>query len=115
MKLKLLTIAITLVITSTCFGQATSANAVQLADKIATKMKDSLGLTAAQKNQIYDVNMQLHNDKQDARTQHAGNPQQIATAIQNIEKTRDSLYQPILTIAQYNEYKLKKKNLVSNN
>lgn len=115
MKMKLLMLAITILITSTCFSQATSAPAVQLAEKIATKMKDSLGLTVAQKNQIYDINMDLHNQKQDARTQHTGNAPQTTTAIQNIEKTRDSLYRPILTVPQFDLYKQKKRNLVSNN
>jgi hypothetical protein len=94
---------------------ATSANAVELAQKIAKKMKDTLGLTAAQKNQIYDVNMDLHNQKQAARTTHAGNPTAMSTAIQNIEKTRDDLYKPILTDAEFLAYKQKKRVLISNN
>jgi hypothetical protein len=97
------------------FAQNTNGPAVQLAQKIAQKMKDSLDLTGDQKNSIYDVNMNLHNQKQTARTANAGNPQLMTTAIQNIEKTRDSLYQPILTVPQYDLYKQKKRNLVSSN
>ncbi len=39
--------------------------AEQLAGKIAQKMKDSLSLTEPQKEQIYSINMQLHNQKQE--------------------------------------------------
>jgi hypothetical protein len=113
-KITLITI-FSIVICLNSLAQSTNGQAVQLAQKIAKKMKDSLDLTGNQKNKIYDVNMNLHNQKQVARTTNAGNPQLMTTAIQAVEKTRDSLYKPILTVPQYNLYKQTKWNLVSNN
>jgi hypothetical protein len=92
-----------------------NGNAVQIAQKIAKKMKDTLSLTGNQKNKIYDVNMQLHSQKQTARNETPNNPTLLATKIQTIEKTRDSLYKPILKPDEYIVYKQKKKNLVNNN
>jgi hypothetical protein len=111
-----------LIVTIICFSiigalnaqQPVSANAQQVAQNIATKMKDSLNLTVQQKNQLYNINIQLHTQKQGARTQHTGNMPQLTQAIQAIEKKRDSLYQPILTVPQFNLYKTKKRNLIAN-
>jgi archaellum component FlaG (FlaF/FlaG flagellin family) len=111
-------IIITIVVCFLCQqikAQAANAAATQLANHIAQKMKDTLNLTQAQRNQVYDVNLLLHNQKQQARTQNTGTPQQLTLQIQNIEKTRDSLYQPILTAPQYELYRQKKRNLVTNN
>jgi hypothetical protein len=113
-SLKKIIIVLVILISTKGFAQ-TSAAAVQVAEKIAQKMKDSLALTDAQRGQLYTVNMQLHNLKKDARTQYASTPTVMATKIQDVEKTRDSLYQPILTAAQFTLYEQKKKNLVSNN
>ena len=112
---KLLHTCILIIITQLALAQANTMNAAQVAQKIAKKMKDSLNLTGNQKNSIYDVNMSLHSLKQDARSQILNNSLLLTTRIQAIEKTRDSLYKPLLIIPQYNMYKLKKRNLVSNN
>ncbi len=96
-------------------AQSSNGVAVQVAQKIAKKMKDSLNLTGNQKNKIYNVNINLHNQKQTARSQTVNNPTLLTTKIQTIEKTRDSLYKPILTVPQYDLYKVKKRNLISNN
>jgi hypothetical protein len=93
----------------------TSAAAVELAQKIANKMKDSLGLTAQQQAGIYQINLQLHGQKQQARQQHAGNPTQLGPVLQTIEQTRDSLYRPLLLPQEFVVYKQKKRNLVTNN
>jgi esterase/lipase len=99
---------------SLLFAQsAPGAAAVQVAQNIAIKMKDSLGLSMQQKNQLNTVNLQLHTQKQNARTQYAGNVTQLTQALQAIEKTRDSVYQPILTPTQYDLYKIKKRYLIS--
>jgi hypothetical protein len=94
---------------------ATTAAAVELAQKIATKMKDSLGLTEGQRAAIYQVNLQLHAQKQQARQQQAGNPAQLGTTLQSIERSRDSLYRPLLQPAEFLLYKQKKRVLVTNN
>ncbi len=94
-------------------GIAQSDYANQLANKIAGKMKDSLGLTVTQAAQLVAINMALSNQKQVARQQHPG-PSAI-TYIQKIENTRDSLYKQILPADKYLLYKQKKRNLVNNN
>jgi hypothetical protein len=94
----------------------TPANpAEDVANKIATKMKDSLGLTDTQRTEVYAINMNLHTQKQNARELHTGNAQATAAAVQNIEKTRDSLYQTVLTAAQFTIYKQKKRFLINVN
>jgi hypothetical protein len=93
----------------------TSAAAVELAQKIANKMKDSLGLTVQQQAGIYQINLQLHGQKQQARQQYSGNPAQLGPVIQAIEQSRDSLYKPLLLPQEFLVYKQKKRNLVTNN
>jgi outer membrane lipoprotein-sorting protein len=96
-------------------GAQGNANGVQVAQKIAKKMKDTLNLSGNQKSKIYDANMQIHNQKQAARNETPNNPTLLRTKIQAIEKTRDSLYIPILKPEEFILYKQKKRNLVSNN
>ena len=87
--------------------------AVQLAHKIAKKIKDSLDLSAQQRQQIYQVNMNLHDQKQ---TVWQNSPQDsLQVRVQRIEKTRDMLYMPILGTEKYQLYLQKKKTLVGNN
>ena len=92
----------------------TNPQAVQLAHKIAKKMKDSLDLSAQQRQQIYEVNMNLQNQKQDVRLQNPPRDSLIAR-IQRIETTRDGLYRPIIGEEKFTLYLQKKTNLVNNN
>ena len=93
-------------------GQVTTAT--QLADKIAQKMKDSLSLTDQKKTQIYDINLQLHNWKIEAR-QLYGNTDSLGRMLQRVENRRDSLYRNVLSVSEYELYQQKKRNLVNNN
>jgi len=77
-------------------------------------MKDSLSLSDAQKKQIYDINMQLNNDKMAARRQYS-NPETLRYHLQVVEHGRDSLYHTVLTESQFLMYREKKRNLVNNN
>lgn len=95
-------------------NSSTNANANALANKIAKKMQDTLGLNASQRNQIKDVNLQLHNEKMAARAQYI-NRDSVAIRLQQIENKRDALYRPILTEQQFGMYRQKKRNLVSAN
>ena len=95
------------------YGQ-TNPIATQLANHIAQKMKDSLGLTEQQRNQVYDINMQLHNQKMSLRQQY-GNSDSTRFYTQRIEGTRDSLYHTIITGNTYTLYLQKKRNLVTAN
>ncbi|MFT3824230.1 MAG: hypothetical protein QM731_09930 [Chitinophagaceae bacterium] len=89
--------------------------AEQLAQKIAQKMKDSLSLSTTQQQDLYTINLQLHQQKLTARSQNNGNLNAITVAIQHIENTRDSLYKPVLTAEQFTQYRQKKLNLLNNN
>jgi hypothetical protein len=98
-----------LVICIIAFGnaQGQSNPAEVLANRIAQKMKDTLQLSESQRSQIYDLNMQMHNQKMQLRQQFAGDST-LRDRIQAVENTRDSLYSPVLTEQQFLAYKQKK-------
>lgn len=94
-------------------AQNTSPEAVQLSHKIAKKMKDSLELSAQQRQKVYEVNMSLHEQKQAVRQQSPADS--LQPRIQRIERTRDSLYRPVLGEEKYQLYLQKKRRLINNN
>jgi hypothetical protein len=114
MKKLIVLFGITLVAAFSLHAQTNAPAAVQLSHKIAKKMKDTLDLSAQQRQQIYQVNMQLHNEKQAVRQQNPP-PDSLTVRIQRVERRRDSLYLPILGNEKYQLYLQKKRNLVSNN
>ena len=93
-------------------AQQTPAEA--LAEKIATRLQDSLQLTDAHKTQLYTVNMQLHTLKQQRRQQYASTDS-LAFKVQKVENMRDSMYQAILPPDKYLLYREKKRVLLNNN
>jgi hypothetical protein len=104
---------IVLLITSTlAFAQQTPRE--MLAEKIAVRMKDSLQLSTEQKEQLYQVNIQLSAAKLSKRQQYT-NTDSLRRHIQRIENTRDSLYRPVLSQQQYELYLSKKRNFINNN
>jgi len=108
-------IAFSIAISLLTLGKGYSQSAgEEISNKIAQRMKDSLGLTTDQKSQVYNVNIQLHSQKMLARQQNE-NVDSLTVRFQRIENTRDSLYRPILTTEQFLLYVDKKKNLVNNN
>lgn len=96
-------------------GYAQNNPAEQVATTIAQKMKDSLLLSDAQRGQIYGINIRLHEQKMQARQQHANDRALIGKGLQQVENTRDSLYQGVLTAEQCLLYQQKKRSLISNN
>ena len=94
-----------------CKAQSTAQN---FAGKVAEKMKDSLSLTETEQEQIYNINMQLHDQKTLVRTQYEGNVS-LGIKIQRIENTRDSLYRTILKEDKFILYQQKKTALINNN
>jgi 50S ribosomal subunit-associated GTPase HflX len=98
-----------------CVSAQTGLPAEQLATKIASKMQDSLNLTVPQQQQVFAINMQLHNQKTAIRNQYSGNDSLIRVNIQRIENKRDSLYRPLIGETNYILYRQKKRNLVNNN
>jgi hypothetical protein len=108
-------IAIFVIITLASLIGYTQSNPAQIvANKIAQKMKDSLSLTTIEREQVYQINLQLHNQKMLIRQQHI-NQDSVRIYTQRIEQTRDSLYRIILNEEKYLLYIGKKKNIVSNN
>ena len=97
-------------------GQVNSGNQVaeNLAKKIADRMKDSLGLSEQQRNSIFDVNMQIHNQKMEKRKQYVNDPL-LGNKLQKVENTRDSLYRAVLPEDKFILYKKKRTNIVNNN
>ena len=85
----------------------------QLSRLIANRMKDSLTLTSNQRNQLYQINIQLHDAKSGIRQTYAGSDSLLTVHIQRIENARDSLYRPVLGEEKYFIYKQKKRNLVT--
>ncbi|HEY8687690.1 MAG TPA: hypothetical protein VIM07_00530 [Chitinophagaceae bacterium] len=86
----------------------------QLANKIAQKMKDSLSLSGAQKELIKNINLDLSEQKKQARG-HSKDLNIARKDMQRIENKRDSMYKTVLTKGQYILYYNKKANLVTNN
>lgn len=110
MKYNLL-IATIILSVSICKGQSPAET---LSNKIANKMRDTLSLADSQRIQIYNINMQLHNQKMDIRQQYFGSDS-LSSKIQSVENTRDSLYHMILADDKFILYRQKKVNLVNNN
>ena len=99
---------------SSAFSQGNTPAEIHLSQKIAKKMQDTLGLTGQQRAQIFQVNVDIHNNKQLVRQQHS-NPDSLSRYLQREERKRDSLYLPILGSVKYELYLEKKTRLVNNN
>lgn len=97
----------------TVVSNAQSTPAATVATNIAQKMKDTLGLSDTQKDQLYQINLQLHEAKMARRQQYAGTDS-VRIHVQRVENTRDSLYRAVLNEEKYQLYLQKKRNLVSN-
>ncbi len=95
-------------------SKAQSATAIQIADKIARRMKDSLSLTEQQKDSINSLNILLSNKKAQLRKQYT-DIDSLQVHFQRVERLRDTLYKTILGDEKYLMYKKKKRYLVSNN
>lgn len=87
----------------------------RIANKIATRLKDSLQLSPGAKDSLYDINLLLHLRKMEIRRRYTGTDS-LTFYTQRVENTRDSLYHRVITDSlKYNLYKQKKRKLVTNN
>jgi len=95
-------------------GQVNSGNSVaeNLAKKIADRMKDTLALTEQQRNSIFEINMQIHNQKMEKRKQYANDPL-MGNQLQRVENTRDSLYRAVLPEDKFILYRKKKPSMMN--
>jgi hypothetical protein len=111
MKL-LFILTVSLILSNICLAQTDPPH--QLASKIAQKMKDSLNLSGAQKEAVKNINLNLSEQKMQARGT-SKDRMIVGKSLQTIENKRDSLYKTILTPEQNALYHTKKRNLVTNN
>lgn len=107
-------ITLTLLLLSAIYVLSAQSPAEVMAQKITVKMKDSLSLTETQQQNIYSINLQLHQLKSQAWQQY-NNHDSLRVVVQRIENTRDSLYHGVLNDEKYTLYLQKKRVLVSNN
>ena len=94
--------------------KAQQSAAGQYSQKVAQRMKDSLGLSVGQQDQLYQINMQIASQKASVWKRYTDN-NSIRVHLQAIENTRDSLYRTVITEHQMILYRQKKENLLSNN
>lgn len=106
--------AVLVIIFHTLTNAQVVSPAEQMAGKIAQRLKDSLSLNDSQKQQLFSLNMRLHQQKQVIRQQYAG-LDSMGYYMQKIENSRDSLYKQVLPEDKYLLYKQKKIKLVNNN
>lgn len=77
-------------------GQSQQSAAVHLAQLHARKMKDTLGLSQAKRQEIFHINMGIFNRKKQARLTYANNSTKVLRMVRVYEKQRDSLYRIVL-------------------
>lgn len=82
--------------------------------KISQRAKDSLGLTEGQRVRLFQLNQLIDSSKQEVWKKY-DSPDSLKIHLQQIENTRDSLYRPVFSEAQYHLYLKKKKYLITNN
>ena len=97
---------------SPVFAQTDPAK--HLAQKSAQKMKDTLGLTAQDKNLIKNINISLAEQKRVVWERYLASDS-LTFFLQRIENKRDTLYSAVLPANKYLLYKQKKRNLINNN
>jgi uncharacterized coiled-coil protein SlyX len=91
-------------------NSGTQGNVVAL--QMSQRMSDSLYLTAAQKDQLYQINMALHQQKMALRQQYK-NVDSLTFYTQRVENARDSLYHQVLPNDKYLLYKNNKVKLIT--
>lgn len=95
-----------------CYAQSPGE---QLAERVAKKIKDTLSLTETQRSEIYSINIQLYQQKQEVFLKHKSAADSLKFHIQRIENTRDTLYSTVLSQEKYLIYKQKKITLLFDN
>ncbi len=95
-------------------AQQQNTPAEKLAHHIANKMADSLNLTNQQRQNIFTANMDLHQQKMQARSKSQDRII-VGKELQRIEGTRNSYYKNILTETEYNLYFQKRQVFITAN
>ncbi len=90
----------------------TATPGTEVSTTIAKRISDSLQLTSQQQQNLFQINMQLFQLKQQLRTNWGDNVTELTPRIQAVERTRDSLYRPVLGEEKYILYLQKKQSLI---
>jgi hypothetical protein len=85
-----------------------------LANLLAQRMKDSLGLTNDQTSQVYNLNTTLSSREANLRKQFTGS-RSLPSYLKLLGEQRDSLYKNALPNDKYQLYILKKQNIIPGN
>ena len=109
---KISVVVILLLVLSVKASSQTSP-AVNQANRVAQRMTDSLSLNSVQKDSIYNISLGLNNQKIAVRQQYAGSDS-LVFKLQLTESRRDSLYRPILTDQQFQQYIQRKLSILGN-
>lgn len=109
MKLLIFSVFAIIFMDSEVFSQSNPA--VDVANKIAQKMKDTLSLSSPQRAAIYNINMALHHAKSSLRSRFV-NIDSLRINMQRVENTRDSLYRRVLGDSKFILFIQKKDNLL---
>lgn len=81
------------------------------AEKVANRLRDSLGLSSVQRDSIYAINVRLLERSQAVRARNLSQGE-TQVALQLIENSRDSLYKRVIGTEKFLLYKPKKIALV---
>lgn len=84
-----------------------------VAARVADRLRDSLNLTKVQRDSVYNVHIYLHRQKKLVFESFSDDA--VEGKLQQVENSRDSLYQHILSAQQYRQYRQKKRTLISAN
>lgn len=108
-------VIVTSVLLFSFISNAQQSPSEKLAAKFAERLKDSLLLTSAAQQSLYQVNLELHQQKTTARLQYSNSLDTLSRVIQQIENSRDSLYRQIIGEEKFGAYMIRKKSLINNN
>lgn len=112
MKKIFISIVVLLFVAMGSYAQGSPTDSI--ANLLAQRMKDSLGLTNEQASQVYNLNTTLGSREANLRKQFAGS-RSLPSYLKLLGEQRDSLYKNALPNDKYQLYILKKQNIISGN
>lgn len=114
MKKHIYILIVTVLSINTVTSAQSSDYSTQLSKRIADKLKDSLTLTAMQRDSIYAINQDIANQKKSIR-KVVFSTDSLKQSFQRLEHQRDNMYLNVLGQEKYLLYKSKKAALLNNN
>lgn len=101
-----------IVLSANSYGQADTLKVDASSLRLASRMKDSIGLTNTAELRILGINETLFREKQEVWKKNTS-IDSITLAIQRIENKRDALYKEVLEPAEYLLYLRKKRQILN--